>query len=220
MWCFTNLEGTVARRAKPFRKDAAFLLRRKRSDALTTFVLTCCAGRKPRERSACDGYQETLREADARKIAHAGTGNNVAEAVAPGICHTPKGTIALIGERLWTNLAGSKRHRRPPGCGRASSGSRRQSNEAFEDLPARPVTRRNQEDAQRILQSIREARQHADLVVVYQHNHVFANHPLPPSSLKECRTACPNDWLKKWACRGGCRCGHCRDAWRTLAARH
>ena len=49
-------------------------------------------------------------------------------------------------------------------------------NEATEDLPDAPGNTPNQEDSQRILQSIREARQRADLVIVYQHNHVFANH--------------------------------------------
>jgi hypothetical protein len=42
------------------------------------------------------GIQNTIREADSRKIVHAGTGNNRAEAAAPVYLHTPKGTIALI----------------------------------------------------------------------------------------------------------------------------
>ncbi len=46
-------------------------------------------------------------------------------------------------------------------------------NEATADLPGAPANTPNPEDSQRILQSIRDARQHADLVIVYQHNHVF-----------------------------------------------
>ncbi|PYU26515.1 MAG: hypothetical protein DMG30_01915 [Acidobacteria bacterium] len=55
------------------------------------------------------------------------------------------------------------------------------------------------EDSQRILQSIRDARQHADLVIVYQHNHVFGNHSFATIFTEgmEERLA-PNDWLKKW----------------------
>src|SRR5205807_9553345 len=42
------------------------------------------------------GIRNTLQEADKRNIVHAGTGNNLAAAVAPGYLHTPKGTVALI----------------------------------------------------------------------------------------------------------------------------
>ena len=42
--------------------------------------------------------------------------------------------------------------------------------------PARLPTRRIPKIAERILQSIRDARKQADLVIVYQHNHVFGNH--------------------------------------------
>jgi poly-gamma-glutamate synthesis protein (capsule biosynthesis protein) len=74
-----------------------------------------------------------------------------------------------------------------------------EENEATEDLPGAPENAPNQEDSQRILQSIRDARQHADLVIVYQHNHVFGNHSfwtIFAEGMQE-RLA-PNDWLKKW----------------------
>jgi poly-gamma-glutamate synthesis protein (capsule biosynthesis protein) len=57
----------------------------------------------------------------------------------------------------------------------------------------------NAEDSERILQSIREARQKADLVIVYQHNHVFSNRAF--SSVFTYGLAerlAPNAWLKKW----------------------
>jgi poly-gamma-glutamate capsule biosynthesis protein CapA/YwtB (metallophosphatase superfamily) len=72
-------------------------------------------------------------------------------------------------------------------------------NEATSDLPGDGENTPNLEDAQRILESIREARQHADLVIVYQHNHVFANRSFSTiftEGMQE-RLA-PNDWLKKW----------------------
>ena len=72
-------------------------------------------------------------------------------------------------------------------------------NEATDDLPGAPANTPNPEDSQRILQSIRDARQHADLVIVYQHNHVFGNHSFATiftEGMQE-RLA-PNDWLKKW----------------------
>jgi poly-gamma-glutamate capsule biosynthesis protein CapA/YwtB (metallophosphatase superfamily) len=72
-------------------------------------------------------------------------------------------------------------------------------NEATDDLPGAPANTPNPEDARRILQSIREARQHADIVIVYQHNHVFANRSFSTiftEGLLE-RLA-PNAWLVKW----------------------
>ena len=56
----------------------------------------------------------------------------------------------------------------------------------------------NEEDAQRILQSIREARKKADLVIVYEHNHVF-DKPFQTIMLEELpERLAPPDWLKKW----------------------
>jgi poly-gamma-glutamate synthesis protein (capsule biosynthesis protein) len=72
-------------------------------------------------------------------------------------------------------------------------------NEAAVDLPGAPPNTPNPEDAQRILASIRDARRHADVVIVYQHNHVFSNHSFSTvftEGLQE-RLA-PNEWLVKW----------------------
>ena len=72
-------------------------------------------------------------------------------------------------------------------------------NEANTELPATPGNNPNPEDTARILKNIREARGHADLVIVYQHNHVFSNRPFSAvfgEGLAE-RLA-PPAWLKKW----------------------
>src|SRR5271163_4141884 len=56
----------------------------------------------------------------------------------------------------------------------------------------------NQEDTARILQSIRNAKQQADLVIVYEHNHVF-DKPFRTIMLEELpERLAPPDWLKKW----------------------
>ena len=66
-------------------------------------------------------------------------------------------------------------------------------------LPSAPANAPNSEDAQRILQSIREARQHADLVIVYQHNHVFSNHSFSTIFTEGMpERLAPNPWLQKW----------------------
>ena len=67
------------------------------------------------------------------------------------------------------------------------------------DLPGAPANKPNQEDAGRILQSIREAKQHSDLVVVYQHNHVFGNRAFSTLfSEGMAERLAPNEWLKNW----------------------
>jgi len=145
------------------------------------------------------GIQNTIREVDRRKIVHAGTGNTVAEAVAPGYLHTPKGTIALIASASGLIAPGARATADRPGVNELRVEAGDKENEATEDLPGAPANTPNPEDAQRILQSIRDARQHADLVIVYQHNHVFSNHSFSTvftEGLPE-RLA-PNDWLVKW----------------------
>src|SRR6266853_2100763 len=54
------------------------------------------------------------------------------------------------------------------------------------------------EDTRRILQSIGEARKKADMVVVYEHNHIFAK-PFQTIMLEELPERLgPPEWLKKW----------------------
>jgi poly-gamma-glutamate synthesis protein (capsule biosynthesis protein) len=145
------------------------------------------------------GIQNTIREADSRKIVHAGTGNTVAEAVAPGYLRTPKGTIALIASASGLITPGGSAMADRPGVNELRVEAGGIENEATEDLPGAPGNTPNPEDSQRILQSIRDARQRADLVIVYQHNHVFSNHSFTnvfTEGLPE-RLA-PNEWLIKW----------------------
>jgi hypothetical protein len=72
-------------------------------------------------------------------------------------------------------------------------------NDARADLPGAPANVPDKDDAARILGAIRDAKAHADLVVVYQHNHVFGNKSFDtifsegmPERLE------PNKWLKDW----------------------
>ena len=72
-------------------------------------------------------------------------------------------------------------------------------NEANADLAGAPVNVPNREDAARILQNIREARAHADVVIVYQHNHVFGDksfNTIFSEGMGERLE--PNKWLKDW----------------------
>ncbi|HEV3483062.1 MAG TPA: CapA family protein, partial [Candidatus Acidoferrales bacterium] len=94
---FTNLEAAVAEKGQTVHEGRGFLAPPEALDALKTFGfnLLSLAGNHAFDLKVT-GIQNTIREADLRKIVHAGTGNNVAEAVAPGYLRTPKGTIALI----------------------------------------------------------------------------------------------------------------------------
>jgi poly-gamma-glutamate capsule biosynthesis protein CapA/YwtB (metallophosphatase superfamily) len=94
---FTNLESAVAEKGETVQEGRGFLTPPEALDALKTFGfnLVALSGNHAFDMKVT-GIQNTLREADKRKIVHAGTGNNLADAAAPGYLHTPKGTIALI----------------------------------------------------------------------------------------------------------------------------
>src|SRR6202171_4345087 len=197
---FTNLESAVAEKGETVQEGRGFLTPPEALDALKTFGfnLLSLSGNHAFDLKV-KGIQNTTRETDSRKIVHAGTGNNVAEAVAPGYLHTPKGTIALIASASGLITPGGSATADRPGVNELRVKAGDKENEATDDLPDAPGNTPNQEDSQRILQSIRDARQHADLVIVYQHNHIFGNHSFATiftEGMQE-RLA-PNDWLKKW----------------------
>src|SRR6266849_1071750 len=94
---FTNLESAVAEKGETVQQGRGFLTPPEALDALTAFGfnLLSLAGNHAFDLKVT-GIKNTIQEANSRKIVHAGTGNNVAEAAAPAYLHTPKGTIALI----------------------------------------------------------------------------------------------------------------------------
>src|SRR3984957_8241403 len=198
---FTNLEAAIAEKGETVQEGRGFLTPPEAVDTLTTFGfnLLSLSGNHAFDLKVT-GIHNTIREADSRKIVHAGTGNNLAEAAAPGYLHTSKGTIALIASASGLIAPGGSATADRPGVNELRVEAGDKENEATVDLPGAPGNTPNHEDSQRILQSIRDARQHADLVIVYQHNHVFGNHSFTTiftEGMQE-RLA-PNDWLKKWA---------------------
>jgi len=197
---FTNLEAAIAEKGETIHEGRGFLSPPEALDALTAFGfnLLSLSGNHAFDLKV-KGVQNTLREADSRKIVHAGTGNNLAEASAPAYLHTPKGTIALIASASGLIVPGGSATADRPGVNELRVEAGGKPNEATVDLPDAPPNTPNQEDSQRILQSIRDARQHADLVIVYQHNHVFANHSFGTIFTEGMpERLAPNDWLKKW----------------------
>ena len=197
---FTNLEAAVAEKGQTVHEGRGFLAPPEALDALKTFGfnLLSLAGNHAFDLKVA-GIQNTIREADVRHIVHAGTGNSVAEAVAPGYLRTPKGTIALIASASGLIAPGASATADRPGVDELRVEAGDKENEATADLPGAPANAPNLEDSRRILESIRSARRHADLVIVYQHNHVFGNHSFSTIFTEGMRERlAPNDWLRKW----------------------
>jgi poly-gamma-glutamate capsule biosynthesis protein CapA/YwtB (metallophosphatase superfamily) len=181
---FTNFETTIVDEKKgQSHMNGRFLSPPEALDALQSFGFNLVS---LSNNHAFDlkvpGIENTLQEASRLNLAHAGTGNTIEEAAAPGYLHTPKGTVALVAQASGLIDEGGSATATRPGVNEL----RVEGNQP------------NHEDTQRILQSIRNARKQADLVIVYEHNHVF-DKPFRTIMLEELpERLAPPDWLKKW----------------------
>jgi poly-gamma-glutamate capsule biosynthesis protein CapA/YwtB (metallophosphatase superfamily) len=196
---FTNFEATVIEKEQSTH-DGRFLTPPEALDALKAlgFNLLALSDNHSFDLKV-PGIQNTLREVKSRNLAHAGIGNTLEEATAPGYLHTPKGTIALVAMASGLIAEGGSATATRPGVNELRVEAGGKPNESTTLLPAEPGNEPNPEDKQRILQSIREAHQHADLVIVYEHNHVFLNRPFSALFSEELpERLAPADWLKKW----------------------
>jgi len=181
---FTNFETTIVDEKKgQSHLDGRFLSPPEALDALQSFGFNLVSLSNNHSFDLkVPGIQNTLQEASRLKLAHAGTGNTIEEAAAPGYLHTPKGTIALVAMASGLIAEGGSATATRPGVNEL----RVEGNKP------------NEEDTQRILQSIRNAKKQADLVIVYEHNHVF-DKPFSTIMLEELPERLgPPDWLKKW----------------------
>src|SRR5262245_694626 len=154
---FTNFEAAVVE--KESTRDGQFLSPPESIDALKAlgFNLLSLSNNHSFDLKV-PGIQNTLRAADRLSLAHAGTGNTLDEASGAGYLRTPKGTVALVAMASGFVAEGG-----------AATAARPGVIELRVDGGKTP----NAEDSQRILQSIRVAATRADLVIVYQHNHIF-----------------------------------------------
>jgi poly-gamma-glutamate synthesis protein (capsule biosynthesis protein) len=197
---FTNFEGAVALPGQSVSEGRGFLAPPEVFDALKAvgFNLLSLSNNHAFDMQAT-GIRNTIGEANRRQIVHAGIGNTLSEATAPAYLKTPRGTVALVSSASGLIAAGGMATATSPGVNELRIKAGDKDNEARDDLPGAGPNVPYAEDAERILNSIREARQKADLVIVYQHNHVFSNRSFTSVftyGLPE-RLA-PNDWLKKW----------------------
>jgi len=197
---FTNLEGAIAEKGQSVHEGRGFLAPPEALDALQAlgFNLLALSDNHSFDLKV-PGIQNTLREVNSRNLAHAGIGNTLEEAAAPGYLHTPKGTVALVSMASGLIAEGAPATASRPGVNELRIEAGGKPNESTSLLPAEPGNEPNAEDKRRILQSIRDARQHADFVVVYEHNHVFLNRPFGLMVSEELpERLVPADWLKRW----------------------
>lgn len=197
---FTNLEGAIAEKGQSVHEGRGFLAPPEALDALQAlgFNLLALSDNHSFDLKV-PGIQNTLREVTSRNLAHAGIGNTLDEAVAPGYLHTPRGTVALVSMASGLIAEGASATASRPGVNELRIEAGGKPNESTSLLPAEPGNEPNAEDKRRILQSIRDARQHADFVVVYEHNHVFRNRPFGLMVSEELpERLVPADWLKRW----------------------
>jgi poly-gamma-glutamate capsule biosynthesis protein CapA/YwtB (metallophosphatase superfamily) len=181
---FTNFESTVFDEKKgQSRQEGRFLSPPEALAALQSFGFNLVSLSNNHSWDfKIQGVQNALEEASHLKLAHAGTGNTMAEAAAPGYLHTPKGTVALVAMASGLIEPGGAATASKPGVNelRVQAG------------------KPNEEDTKRILESIRDARKQADLVIVYEHNHIF-DKPFRTIMLEELpERLAPPEWLKKW----------------------
>src|ERR1700674_4262335 len=136
---FTNLEAAVAEKGETVQEGRGFLTPPEALDALKTFGfnLLSLSGNHAFDLKVT-GIHNTIREADSRKIVHAGTGNSLAEAAAPGYLHTPKGTIALIASASGLIGPGASATPDRPGVNELRIEAGDKENEATTDLPGAP----------------------------------------------------------------------------------
>jgi len=95
---FTNFEATVIEKGQSSEESIGrFLSPPEALDALKAlgFNLVALSDNHSFDFKVT-GIQNTLREVKKRDIVHAGIGNSLEEAAAPGYLHTEKGTVALV----------------------------------------------------------------------------------------------------------------------------
>ncbi len=198
---FTNFEGAIAEPGQSVTGGGrGFLAPAEALDALQAFgfnLLSLSNNHAFDLKEA--GIDNTLREVTRRGITHAGVGATLAEAASPTYLRVGGMTVALVASASGLIAAGGAARADGRGVNELRVMAAGAVNEASADLPAAAANVPNREDAARILQAIREARAHADVVIVYQHNHVFGDksfNTIFSEGMGE-RLA-PNAWLREW----------------------
>lgn len=131
---FTNLQGTVAETGQSVQEGRKFLTPPESLDALQALGFNLLS---LSNNHAFD------------------TGLTLVEAAAPGYLHKSNVTVALVSSASGLIARGRSASADRPGVNELRIQAGDKQNEATVDLPGAPANKPNQEDAERILQSIR-----------------------------------------------------------------
>jgi poly-gamma-glutamate capsule biosynthesis protein CapA/YwtB (metallophosphatase superfamily) len=198
---FTNFEGAIAEEGQAVTGGGrGFLAPAEALDALGTlgFNLLALANNHAFDLGK-QGIDNTLREVERRGIVHAGVGATLAQAASPAYLRVGNMTVALVASASGLIAEGGAARADGPGVNELRVMAGDVVNEARADLPGAPANVPHRDDAARILNAIREARARADLVIVYQHNHVFGNKAFSTIFSEGMgERLAPNQWLTEW----------------------
>ena len=198
---FTNFEGAIAEPGQTvIGGGRGFLAPAEALDALATLGFNLLALSNNHAFDLGEpGIDNTLRGVERRGIAHAGVGATLAEAASPTYLRVGNLNVALVASASGLIADGGAAREDGRGVNELRVMAGDVVNEARTDLPGAPANVPNREDAARILASIREARTRADLVIVYQHNHVFSNKSFATIFSEGMgERLAPNQWLTDW----------------------
>jgi poly-gamma-glutamate capsule biosynthesis protein CapA/YwtB (metallophosphatase superfamily) len=188
---FTNFESTVAEKGEPNEATpihgVGVLAPPEALDALMGigFNLISYSNNHAWDMMA-PGILNAVQEADRRNLVHAGSGATLKEAAAPAFLRTSHGTVGFVAQASGLISNGAAATSERPGVN---------------ELRVPDATTPNGEDAERILQSIRDAAKKSNLVIVYQHNHVYEKPFMAMFSLHQPERFVPPPWIKDWVHR-------------------
>jgi poly-gamma-glutamate capsule biosynthesis protein CapA/YwtB (metallophosphatase superfamily) len=138
------------------------------------------------------GVLNTLREVRARGLAHAGTGEDLDVALAPGYLHVGRATVALVAMASGMIPPEARATEARPGVNELR---------VVDGIPGVDAGRPHPDDAARVLGRTHEAAQQADYVVAYHHNHVFDIDFAEMMQGRRPERLVPPNWVKTWARR-------------------
>lgn len=136
------------------------------------------------------GILNLMQEAEARALPYAGVGANLDDAARPAYLETAQGRVALVS--MVTGLVRD---------GGAASASHAGSNELAMKGGQKGIDAGHPDgrDVLRILGSISTAREHADFVISYNHNHVYDKDFIELVRDRHPDRELPPNWTKSWS---------------------
>jgi poly-gamma-glutamate capsule biosynthesis protein CapA/YwtB (metallophosphatase superfamily) len=136
------------------------------------------------------GVLNTLREVRARGLAHAGTGEVLDVALAPGYLNVDHATVALVAMASGMIPPEARATEARPGVNELR---------VVDGIPGVDAGRPHPDDAARVLGRMNEAAHQADYVVAYHHNHVFDLDFAEMMQGRRPERLVPPNWVKTWA---------------------